>query len=186
MHPYNIYIAFFILIITTGCGYTLGQGGTFNSYSTISVPYVEGDDDGSFTAALIKQIDTISGMKYQAYGGDLLLLVQLVDFEEVHIGFRYDRNKENKRKNEIIPTETRLFAYANVTVVEAASKTVLMGPLQLSSSVDIDHDYYSVINGVNVFSLGQLTDIDEAFDAAYTPLNKALSNKIVDLISQGW
>ncbi len=43
--------------------------------------------------------------------------------------------------------------------------------------------YYSSRKGVNVFSLGQVTDIDEARDVAEYPLHRRLAQKIVDYIN---
>jgi hypothetical protein len=175
------------LLLLSGCGYRFGQGGIANRYATISVPYVTGDVDGSLTAAIIKQLSTSSSLEYATCGGQLTLQVILLDIHDENIGFRYDRHKkDNELKKDIIPTETRLRALVQVSVIEAASGEILMGPVKIASSVDFDHDYYSSRNQVNVFSLGQLSDVDEARDAVHIPLNEALAQKIVDYVNDSW
>jgi hypothetical protein len=180
------FIPLFLLLFFSGCGYHMGQGGIAAKYSTISVPYVDGDDDGDFTSALIKELSTTGPLTYWRTGGDLLLKVSLIDFRDDNIGFRYDRHKDGKIKNAIIPVETRLEADAEVTLIDTACDKVIMGPLIITADIEFDHDYYSSRNAVNVFSLGQLTDYDEAYDAAEPVLNKALSQKIVDYLYDSW
>lgn len=172
----------------SSCGYRYGQGGLSAEYRTISVPYVENDKDGLLTAALVRQISARGAFQYLRDGGDLILKVIIIDFSEENIGFRYDRNKEGRisKYRDIIPTETRLTALAEVSVIDPCSGCIVLGPVRLTASVDFDHDYYSSRDAVNTFSLGQLSDIDEALDAAHRPLNEALARKIVDYLADSW
>lgn len=154
----------------------------------MTVPYVEGDKDGLLTSAIIRQISARGDFEYLCDGGDLILKVVVVDLSEENIGFRYDRNKEGhiSKYRDIIPTETRLIALAEVSVMEACSGVIVLGPVRLTASVDFDHDYYFSRDGVNTFSLGQLSDIDAALDAVRRPLNEALARKIVDYVADSW
>ena len=52
----------------------------------------------------------------------------------------------------------------------------------IKASMDFDHDYYSSRHGVNIFSLGQLTDYDTAEDTVRKPLNDRLAEKIADYV----
>lgn len=170
----------------TGCGYHFGTGGVIQSYRTISVPYVEGDWDGTITTTIVKQLTQYGRLVYRDRGGSLILKVRIIDFYDDNIGFRYDIKKSGKPRKALIPDETRTTVVAEVTVVEAASGCVLLGPVQLSAETEYDHDYYSNRDAINVFSLGQLTDIDEAYDAAQKPLNQRLAEKIVDYVNDKW
>lgn len=183
----NLLISFLFAICCTSCGYQWGSGNELTAqYATISVPYVDGDPNGSLTAAIIEEIARSGAFEYRANGGALELVVKIVDEREENIGFRYDRKRSGKLTNEIIPVETRLIVTVEVSVVQNVSQRVVMGPVLLSASVDYDHDYYFSRNGVNIFSLGQLIDVDEATDAAQVPLNRVLAQKIVDYITQAW
>lgn len=152
----------------------------------MTIPFVEGDLDGELTSALIRQVGQSGTFEYRREGGALLLKVEIIDTSDENIGFRYDRNKMGKLKKRLIPDETRATIFAEVSVIETGSGTVLLGPVRLSADVEFDHDFYSSRNGINIFSLGQLTDFDEARSAAQRPLNQALAKKIVDYINNNW
>lgn len=170
----------------SSCGYKISQGSIPSAYSTVTVPFVKGDEDGSFTSSLIREIEINSGLNYVDHHGDLELQVKLIDLREQNIGFRYDRNRRNEIINSIIPTETRIFIIAEVIVLEKYTCKTILGPVEVVTSVEFDHDYYSSRNGINIFSLGQLTDLDEARVAVKTPLYKALARKIVEYINESW
>lgn len=176
-----------VFLLFAGCGYRAGEGNILSNYRTISIPYVEGDWDGSLTACLVKEVSQSSTVAYRRDGGSLILEAKLIDVDEENIGFRYDRTtRRGKIKHELIPIETRLIAVAEIRVIEAYSGRVLLGPARVTASVDFDHDYFSSRNGINVFSLGQVTDIEEAEDAAQQPLNQRLARKITDYINNSW
>lgn len=175
-----------LLLLLTSCGYQFGQGGLASRYHSISVPYVEGDRDGSLTAAIVRQLTESGDYEYKNCGGALSLDVKVIDVNDQNIGFRYDRKKSGKLQKSIIPTETRIQAVAEVTVYEAGSCCALLGPVRIQATVDFDHDYYNSRDGINIFSLGQLSDYDEAYDAVKVPLSEALAKKIVDYVNDSW
>lgn len=177
-----------LAFLLTACGYRFEEESDplIPRHTTLTVPYVVGDWDGSLTAAIVEQIGRTGCYSYCRSGGALTLQVELGDFVDDHIGFRYDRDKHGHLRNSIIPTETRFTAKAQVTLIDTASGKALLGPVCLTASVHFDHDYESPLNSVNIFSLGQLSDYDDAYDAAYRPLNRALAQKIVDFICDSW
>lgn len=181
-------VALFIILtlFLTGCGYQVGEGGSLAHYQTITIPFVDGDANGDMTAALVKEITRSGAFQYQCANGQLVLCVKILEVNDYNIGFRYDINKDCKITNSLIPTETRVYAIAEVAVTDACSGCTLLGPVEMKASVDFDHDYYSSRDGVNIFSLGQLSDIDAARDAVYQPLYRELSEKIVDYIAVAW
>lgn len=189
MHTFSVkaLILFISVCLLSGCGYKCGQGdGLASRYSSISVPYVSGDQDGTLTSAIIKEVVKSGYFEYHYCGGSLILNVKNVELDEENIGFRYYRKKRGTLKHEIIPTETRITIFVEVWVTEAASGATILGPVRLSESVDYDHDYYSSRDGINIFSLGQLSDMEAAYDAVQIPLNRAIAEKIVDYITQSW
>ena len=181
-------IIFFTIasLFINSCGYRFGQSTIPSIYRTITVPYVDGDEDGALTAAIVKEIDQNGTLVYVDRCSELKLQVKLLDLRDQNIGFRYDRNRRGKLEHYIIPTETRLTLASEILVTESCSGKIVLGPLILTSFVDFDHDYYSSRNGINIFSLGQLTDIDAAKDAVKVPLNKNLAKKIVEYINESW
>lgn len=170
----------------SSCGYQWGHGGSISACRTISIPYVGGDWDGNLTSALVKQLSQSSPLIYLPSGGDLILQVKIVDSSSDNIGFRYDHNKDGHAKKSVIPDETRWTMWVEVQMIEAATGEIVLGPARLYADVEFDHDYYSMRNDINVKSLGQLTDVDDAYDAAEKPLNRRLAQKIVDYINDNW
>lgn len=182
---------FFVLIAVSLCFFSCGyhvenQESPLSHYSTITVPYINGDTDGSFTPVLVRELVRSGSFQYRAHDGILQLNVAIVDVRDENIGFNYDRKKRGKRTDDVIPTESRVIATVEVSVTERGTCRLLLGPARITASVDYDHDYYFSRNGVNVFSLGQLIDIDSAYDAVQTPLHELLARKIVDFVNQSW
>lgn len=170
-----------ILFFSSSCGYqAIRYSESCNK--RISVPYIENDANGDFTAAVIHAISTSGGFEYCSTGGDLILQIRALDTQNEDIGFRYDRKKNGKLRHTMIPVERRTCALAEITLIDSNSGCTLLGPARLSSAVDYDHDYFNSRNGINVFSLGQLTDIDAAQEDIQYSLNRALAQKIADYI----
>lgn len=177
------YITWTLAIATlSSCGYHHESENPRLYQRTLSIDPIQEDWNGDLTAALVEQMAASCSIKYRHCGGDLILHVQLEDVDEKNIGFRYDHHNDGKIRKSIIPTETRLTACALVSLEETGSNTTVLGPVRITASVDFDHDYYTTWHGVNIFSLGQLNDYDEAYDAAYPPLIEALAQKIVEYL----
>jgi len=180
-------LAFALLLLSmTSCGYKYGFGDLSSRYRTIYVPYVEGDHTGSFTTALINELSTSGAFCYSDCGGDAILSIKILDYRDENIGFRYDRNKNNELLNSLIPAETRRTVIAIISLYDSETCCNILGPDKIVASVDFDHEYNSSRDGVNVFSLGQVTDIYGARDASIDPLNRVLAQKIVDYLSSVW
>lgn len=171
----------------SSCDYRFGHGELSQRYSTISIPYVQGDQKGELTAEIIKSMATSGALRYVAdQSGDLSLEVKLIDLREENIGFRYDRKRDGKIKKSLIPTEARVEAVVEVTLVDNRSGVVLHGPTRISGYADFDHSYYTSRRRENIFSLGQLNDMDAARDAVMHPLNRYLAERIVDDVINSW
>lgn len=182
----GIWLLLFTGFLIAGCQYHFGRGDLSQRYSTISVPYIEGDQRGELTADVIKKLSTSGGFRYVSSGGDLVLKIKIIEFREENISFRYDRKKTGQLKKSIIPTETRMKAIAEVLVIESGSGETIRGPTQITASTEFDHTYYATRDEINIFSLGQLNDLDAARDAVKQPLNRHLAERIVDFIINSW
>lgn len=174
------------LLCFGSCSYHFGHGNLSERYSTISIPYAEGDLKGDLTAEVVRKLSSTGAFSYVNQGGDLTLKIKVMDLSEENIGFRYDRKKSGKLKKSIIPTETRVNALAEVSLIESGTGRTIKGPVMITANAEFDHTYYTTRDKINVFSLGQLSDIDAARDAAMIPLNRALAENIVDFVVNSW
>lgn len=176
----------FVGYAVVSCRYQFGYGDLSHCYATISIPYVEGDQKGQLTTELIEKFSTSGAFRYVSCGGDLILKIKLIEFGEENIDFCYDRKKRGCLKKSIIPTETRLKAIAEVQLIEGKTGKVIRGPMRVMARVEFDHTYYTIRDEMNIFSLGQLNDIDAARDAVMCPLNRHLAERIADYIIHSW
>ena len=174
-----------ILCVLNSCGYRGEDFCILERYNAISVPFIEGDQDGLLTAAIVKELSSSSPLPYSQNYGDLILRAKILGIDEDNIGYRYERKKSGDLRKRLAPCETRVTARLEV-YVEDLSGQIVIPKVIISASQDFDHDYYSSRNGVNIFSLGQLTEVDAARDAVISPLNENISKKIVDYLSDSW
>lgn len=172
-----------LLIALASCGYRQEGVPSFEDAPTLSIPYVEGDPDGQITKALVYQVASSGRYVYQACSGQFILRVRVIDEYDENIGFRYERNKNCKVTREIVPVETRGWIVVEVELLSAGQ--VLRGPCRLQAYTEFDHDYYTIRDRVNIFSLGQLTDVDSAEDASLTPLYRRIAEKITEWLIHG-
>ena len=171
------------LILSGCCGYRLTSpmGDEWCGH-TFCVPFAKGDHDGHFTEIFIQAL-TEGGYRYQMVESSAIIWVTLENIYEENIGFQFDRNREGRRRDSLVPNETRLWMIAYVRVVSQATGCDLIKPFHVRAFTEFDHEFYSTPDQVNVTSLGQVTDIDDARDAAMRPLYRRLSQKIVDYLT---
>jgi len=174
------------LVFLPSCGYNLGHNQISEQYHTVSVPFAEGDATGAFTSDLIHVLSASGAYVYQPCNPDAILCVRLIEYYDENIGFRYDRDKDGEIAETIVPSETRRFVQAEVKLIDARRGCVVLGPSLIKVQVDFDHEFNSSRDAVNVFSLGQVTEIDGAIDAVARPLNRVLAQRIVDYIANAW
>lgn len=176
----------FVILCLVSCGYRLGHGELSERYSTISVPYVEGDLEGKLTAQVIEQLGTSGVFTYKKEGADLTLKAKILDYHDENIGFQYARDNQGNRVDKVLPNEGRIRALVEVTLMENTSGKVLMGPKRLAAMVDYDFDPDLSQNNVTSFSLGQFNAVDAAKDVAMQPLGKSLAESIIDYVTNSW
>lgn len=172
--------------LMTGCGYRWGKGGVAECYSSVRVPYVEGDKKGAMTAALINRVASTGTLNYVSCGGDLSLKVCLLLPRDTNIGYIYAPGSGGKVSNIVVANEARLTLRATVSLVDCSNGKCIMGPVEIASS--LTYDYEPDLSNVNFhrFSLGQLEMHDLAKDGAFPALYDQLAQKIVDYVNHSW
>jgi hypothetical protein len=180
----TLQITLFLLLTLTSCGYRQEGIPSWEDAETISIPYTEGDPDGQITKAIIYQIAASGRYVYVAEGGCFLLRSRVINEYDENIGFRYEKNKKCKMTREIVPVETRGWIVVEVELLSSQG-ALLRGPCRLQANTEFDHDYYTIRDRVNIFSLGQLTDVDSAQDASLTPLYQNIAEKIAEWLIHG-
>ncbi len=166
------------LVSTSACGFHLATSVDKESCRTVNIPYVQGDSSGLLTSDLIKYVEKQNPLVFVSEGGSLTLQVKLLDEKYENTGFRYNPHDLHHGKKKIIPNETRQKDLAEVTVIDNKTGTALLGPAYILGATDYDHQNYTLNNDVNVFSLGQLSDIDTSLDALDVPRYRNLAKEI--------
>lgn len=178
-------VAISFSLLLNGCGYRGESESPILNYQAITVPFVDGDEDGSLTSAIVRAISTSCPIPYSQYSGDLILRAKILDIDEDNVGYRYDRKKSGEIRKRLVPCETRLTVQVEVSVENRCGQQVLPKVI-ITANEDFDHDYYSSRNEINIFSLGQLSEVDAARDTVISPVNALISKKIVDYLSDSW
>lgn len=197
LRGYRMRFFLFIVIFlsTVSCGYKLTQ-----DHPPLAIPFAEGDSSGQFTTILIKEFSS-RGFDYKSMGSSLILKIQLLDWGNDNIGYRYGRHDDGTLKREILPTESKLRVKAKVVIFDELEKKEVWGPKIISAEIDYDYVHQTSLPDLSVntplpihdtkesalaFSVGQLEDPSNAQEGACQPLFQHLAKKIVDVISGEW
>ena len=182
-----------VLVFLSGCGYRFEGSENSETVMTISVPYVKGDLEGLFNAELSRALSSSGQFECVQNGGMLLLESSILSDGDSRIGYRYDRNPTTgKLRDNIVGTENRRTVSVVVTLKDAYTQDVLIGPLVVSASADYDYvdsnsvrdlvffEPNSMPQKVLDFSLGQLDSVEGAHDDTSSLIYAILAQKIVD------
>lgn len=163
----------------------------------LSVPYVEGDGDGSLTQEIIRSL-TISGKAIvNQHNAPYRLETKIIRSDNSVIGYRRDRQEINgKSQKNLIASESRNRIAIEALIRNLSTNQIHSGPFQIESYVDYDYiDQDSIydltfvnpegqVTAILPFSLGQLQAIDMAREASMRPLEVLLAKKLIDLLFQ--
>lgn len=111
------------------------------------------------------------------------------------IGYRYETSQTGEIGKRLVASEDRAHLSTEITLLDAQTNRVVLGPVCLQTSLDYDYipETSAQIFGLPAqaqtltrFSLGQLDFRDAAGDAAKTPLYRKMAKQIIDYISETW
>lgn len=184
----TLMLCLFVLLILTSCGYRFGKGELIQKYHSICIPYVEGDDQGYLTTALVRNMITNGALAYRSYGADLVLKVCLQEPVDTNIGFQYAPKKEEEfgYSNIVVSNEARLTMTATIRLIDRHTGDCVLGPCDITAALTYDFEPDLTNVSYHKFSLGQLEMHNLARDAATPPLYSLLADKIVDYVNHGW
>jgi lipopolysaccharide assembly LptE-like protein len=182
------------LLAFSSCGYHTAPT---DDKTTVSIPYVEGDVQGQLTSELIREFTNSNLYRFVKSDGEVCLRVAIVSDKSDIVGFQYDlTSKDGKIERNLMPEENRRTLTAQVTLVDAITQEVIVGPVNVKASTDYDYidvNSLKTVSFINeqgkrektiTFSLGQLDSIEGAQDAALTPIYRQLAQKITQVLSK--
>lgn len=191
---YKKILAGFLALSLTSCGYRTAAS---DDKTTISVPYVEGDNQGQLTAEIIRQLTNSDMYDFVRKDGDLVLIVSLVGDRNDHVGFKYDRTeKKGKIEHNLMSTENRRILTAQVTLSRPDTEEIVLGPMNITATGDYDYIDVNTLKELAFrdqqgkrkktinFSLGQLDSVEGAQDAVLTPIYRQLAQKIAAVLQR--
>ena len=176
-----------LALICQSCGYQSAVNhNALSGYSSITVPYVEGDEEGDITAQLVQALAEEGPWKYHALDAELSLKVKILEIKREDVGYDRFYNENGEIERWMVPNERRLSVRAQVVVIEEATQKNILGPMELSESVKLDFNpEYSETNLVR-FSLAQYDFVENAERTAHRPLNQRLAKIIVNSLINSW
>lgn len=189
---------FFLLAVScVSCGYRWEPDYPNEIRPSISVPFVQGDEDGTLTAEIVHKLAASGLADVTSKSGDYQLRVSIVNTTLEQVGYRIDPQKiKGEIKKNLLATEGR-----KTITMEAAlydKEEVAFGPYKIVADIDYDYvdgDSLQDLTFTNSagefltvlpFSLGQLESVESAQEAALRPLNVRLAQKVVDAIFSEW
>lgn len=177
-----------LLLFSSSCGYRFERGES----TSVSIPYVIGDQQGELTTALIRELAKSSLLRYSHGHGKWILSVKIINTEDERIGFRYDRSPvKGKLRKHLEGIENRRHILAEVTIVSSDTEELLYGPHLVSAASEYDYVDPDSLQDLSVrgprgrffsseaFSLGQLDTIDAAKQDTLLLLYQKLAQKII-------
>ncbi len=190
-----LWLVFFLPALSS-CGY---QWTPKEDRFTVSVPFVEGDEDGALTQELIWALSRSGLAKVQNQDAHYRLEVAIVESKSDTVGFRRDKQiiKGKTRKN-LLASEARKTVAVEVSLFEGGAEEPVLGPFRVAADADYDYvdgdsiqdltftDSSGQLVTVLPFSLGQLEPTESAQEAATKPLYRSLAQKVIDVISSEW
>ena len=177
-----------LCLLFSSCGYRFGSGGMIERYNSVCIPYVDGDNEGLLTTALIRAMTTKGALAYSSYGSDLVLKVCLLPPLDTNIGFGFapDDEEDDHFSDIIVSNEARLTMTATFSLIDRRTGTCVLGPCEAISSLTYDFEPDLTNVDFHAFSLGQLEMHNLALDAATPSLYRILAEKIVDYVNHCW
>ena len=185
----------FFLVLLSGCGYRWQPECPSQARPTVSVPFVQGDEEGTLTSAIVRTLTALGIADVFSHAGDLRLQIAIVDTKNQPVGYRLDKQKiSGEIKKNIVACEGRKTITVEATLFEGNSDCVIKGPYTISEDADYDYvdgDSIQDLAFVNTsgvltpalpFSLGQLESVESAQEAAHRPLYERLARKIADTL----
>jgi|GEM_PF-1886988 len=174
-----------VVSLFSSCGWHLAPGMKKGDQIAIQIPYVEGDHKGTLTSSLVSSLEKEGSFRVRD-SAHLILKVRLTDSKHENIGFRHKPKSLGEPGVKIIPDETRIKLLAEISVVDATSGRIILGPKNIIASVEFDHQNYSIRQDINSSSLGQLSDIDTTYDVIDIPLHRNMAHQISTYLSNHW
>lgn len=188
---------FLLFLFLSSCSYHLGRSSNLENIS-VCVPYIRDDFSGLFTNEIIKQVSNSAQLSYNISNADYILDIKIIDNSTKQIGYKYDRNNQNIRQNNLRATEGRQEVTALVRLIDKRTNVDKFGPYRVKASSEFDYVDQDSLNDLSFidannqrttvlsFSLGQLESIESAKQATLKPLYAKLAKKIVDAILAYW
>lgn len=182
---YKSIIIIIICSLNFSCGYHfLTKQKTF---STLSIPYIEGDLDGDLTNILIQKITDLGYFTPVSGISDFIIQARVRSDRVDVIGFQFDpKYIEDKR---VIANENRRYIELEFSILSGRTREKLFGPYFIKESIDYDFlDDYLCENSIQKqqsplsFSLGQLDSREGAFSSCTTPLFHKVTDRISRII----
>ena len=186
------------LFFLSSCGYRYKTDTDLGKVYSVSVPYIKGDVDAVLNSALVYQLSSSGAFRCVQTGGDYTLQVTFLSDTQRRIDFRYDRdNVSGSLERNLLGVEDRRSVVVLVSLIDAATKEVFVGPFEAAS--DVEYDYIdpgsprdliytgslSQTQSIIQFSLGQLDSSEGAYDDSAKLLFKKLGQRISDALIEG-
>lgn len=163
----------FSLFLLTACGYHLLPQGP--ERQRLFVPYVKGDIDGEFTAAIVREIASLGIWRVGGVASPHRLEVEILNLRAKSIDFRGKEGVDEREENAPLSSVAkRALLKLRVQLVQSCSGRILAGPEIMEAA--LEYDYEPATRGGDVERyLGQLLSKEEAGEFASSSLKSEVA-----------
>ena len=159
---------------------------------TIGIEFIQDDVMGKLRTALILEMEKSPSFQYENESPQLIAKVELIDHEDEEIGFQYASSLTSTTKR-LVVNEKRKWIKSRVSILEAATKKVIVKPQEVIAAIDFNFDpdnsddKFTIIGPDLVpmitFSMGEFESEQNAKRVADDLLMQTLAKRIVDYIT---
>lgn len=181
----------------TSCGYqSVAYQLRSKEKAEVSIPLIQGDENGSLRYDLAKQLSQVPGFRYSSdVKAQYRLDVKILQDASETIGYVWDEDPiTGAFIKRLYPNEKRHKLKVSVSLFDTVSNKIVVPTFQIEDTVDFDFVNPTALKNIEFkdiqgnrqsvlqYSLGQLDSEEGAKQESFEPLSKSISDQMIQAL----
>ena len=154
------------LVALPSCSYKMAS---HSNNLVVDVPFIQGDELGVLNKKIVYYLSQSGQFIYHPSSAKAFVHVDNLKVRKINVGYRYEVDESAELTNRVIPSESRLFVTAYVSLKNSIGE-IIKGPFIAKAHHDYDFDFFANFGGVTPLSRGQVEEGTAAEELARSPL----------------